>query len=100
MCNPVEPPQNDFGVIRLSARCVVPYPKGALVELTDGRAAQAIRGNPDHPYLPVVRELLPEGARGEKIDLQAAKLGITGPLSAEKCSVVLTGRGENTLQTA
>lgn len=34
---------------------------GALLELTDGRAVQVIRGNPDHPYLPVVRELHPGG---------------------------------------
>lgn len=90
----------DFKVIRAFARCIVPYPKGALVELTDGRAAQVVRSNPDHPYVPIVRLLHSGGMLGEEINLQQSKLGIRGALATETTRSLLTCTEERSAPVA
>jgi hypothetical protein len=72
----------DFKIIQAFAKCVVPYPPGALVELTNGQAALVVRSSPSHPYVPVVRIVGTDVTLMEEIDLQEARIGIRGLLSA------------------
>lgn len=45
----------DFEVTRIFSRCIVPFPAGSYVKLSDGTKAIVLRNNPSHPMRPVLR---------------------------------------------
>jgi len=45
----------DFDLANTFSRCIIPYPAGAYVKLSNGIKAIVIRNNPSHPLRPVLR---------------------------------------------
>lgn len=45
----------DFDIAKTFSRCVVPYPAGAYVVLSDGAKAVVLKNNESHPLRPVLR---------------------------------------------
>ncbi len=70
----------EFKVVKAFSRCVVPYPKGSLVMVSDGRAAKVVSSDPDHPYLPIVCFL----GKDEEVSLLQNKLVVKELLPPEE----------------
>lgn len=45
----------DFEITNIFSRCIVPYPAGTYVKLSDGTRAIVLRNNASHPLRPVLR---------------------------------------------
>lgn len=58
-------------------RCVVAYPAGTLVKLSDGSIGVVVRNTSNHPLRPVIRRIYPSSLDRNAIDLSEGHFNIT-----------------------
>lgn len=79
----------EFSAVKAFSKVIMPYPKGSMVRLSDGRVAQVAENSSGHPYLPVVVFL--DDDTNTQVDLYENGLMIKEPLTSEEVEKLIEG---------
>ncbi|MCR3921139.1 MAG: HD-GYP domain-containing protein [Firmicutes bacterium] len=77
----------DYSTVQAFAKVIMPYPKGRMVRISDGRIAQVAENSSGHPYLPLVIFL--EEETYTPVDLYKEGLTIKEPLTNEEVEALI-----------
>jgi HD-GYP domain-containing protein (c-di-GMP phosphodiesterase class II) len=72
----------EFKVVQAFSKCILPYPKGTIVLLSNNMVAQVVSNDTGHPYLPTV--IMLEPGNDKKNNLVEAKLTIKHVVKPEE----------------